>query len=199
MCIRDRPKPVAVNDNPNCTDTTGYIDQPAIINILGNDTVYPANDTAIIIIDSTMHGTITVNANFTVTYTPDHGFYGNDNFRYQIVETIDSQKVYSDTAFVCIDIVDTTADCFFPEGISPDGDGINDVFVIPCSAYYPNASLLIFNRWGDRIWESDGGYKNNWGGTNLLGTPVPDGTYYFVYSYNDGSGRSVAKFVVVNR
>ena len=193
------PTPIAVDDNPNCTDTTGYINQATIINIFGNDTLYPANDTAILIIDSTLHGRLIINPNYTVTYIPDSGFYGNDNFRYQITETFGNQKAGSDTASVCINIIDPTAGCFFPDGISPDGDGINDVFVIPCSVQYPNASLLIFNRWGDRIWESVGGYKNDWGGTNLLGTPVADGTYYFIYQYNDGSGKSVARFVIVNR
>jgi gliding motility-associated-like protein len=193
------PHPIAVNDNPSCLDTTGYVDQPAIINILGNDTLFPATDTAIYIIDSTMHGRIVINPDFTVTYTPDSGFHGNDNFSYQVVEFVGSVIGYSDTASVCIDIVDTSAMCFFPNGISPNGDGVNDVFAFPCNEMYPNASLQIFNRWGDPIWISSGGYKNDWGGTNQQGHPVPDGTYYFIYKYNDGSGRSVARFVVVYR
>jgi len=193
------PHPIAVNDNPGCLDTTGYVDQIDTINIIGNDTLFPATDTAIIIIDSTMHGRLIINPNFTVTYVPDSGFRGSDNFSYQIAEFVGTVIGYSDTATVCIDVVDTVPVCFFPNGISPNGDGINDVFVFPCNDQYPNASLLIFNRWGDKIWEVDNGYKNDWGGTNLQGTPVPDGTYYFVYKYNDGSGRSTARFVVVYR
>jgi gliding motility-associated-like protein len=146
-----------------------------------------------------MHGRLIINPNFTVTYVPDSGFRGSDNFSYQIAEFVGTVIGYSDTATVCIDVVDTVPVCFFPNGISPNGDGINDVFVFPCNDQYPNASLLIFNRWGDKIWEVDNGYKNDWGGTNLQGTPVPDGTYYFVYKYNDGSGRSTARFVVVYR
>ena len=193
------PQPVAVNDNPSCLDTTGYVDQPAIINILGNDKLQPATDTTILIVDSTLHGRLIINPNLTVTYIPDSGFRGNDNFSYQVVELIGNIIGYSDTATVCIDIVDTTAICFFPNGFSPNGDGINDEFVFPCNDKYPNSSLEVFNRWGDPIWQSSGGYKNDWAGTNQQGHPVPDGTYYFVYKYNDGSGRSVARFVVVYR
>ena len=191
------PHPIAVND---CSDTAkAFVNTPYTINILSNDTLFPANDTAIVIIDSTTHGRLIVNPDFTVTYIPDSGFVGNDNFSYQVAEFVGSVIGYSNTASVCIDVVDTVPTCFFPNGISPNGDGINDVFVFPCNDQYPNASLLIFNRWGDRVWETVNGYKNDWGGTNLQGTPVPDGTYYFVYKYNDGSNRSVARFVVVYR
>ena len=106
---------------------------------------------------------------------------------------------YSNTATVCIDIIDTNTVCFFPNGFSPNGDGQNDLFVFPCADNYPNASLEIFNRWGDGIWMATHGYKNDWDGKNMKGQPVSDGTYYFIYKYNDGSGRSVARFVVVNR
>jgi gliding motility-associated-like protein len=191
--------PIAVNDNPSCLDTTGYVDQPAIINILGNDTLSRANDTLVVIVDSVLHGHLVINANYTVTYTPDSGFHGNDNFSYQVYEFIGSSIGKSDTATVCIDIIDTTGLCFFPNGFSPNGDGVNDYFVFPCNDKYPNASLQIFNRWGDAIWQSSGGYKNDWDGRNLKGNPVPDGTYYFIYAYNDGSGRTSARFVVVNR
>jgi flagellar hook assembly protein FlgD len=57
----------------------------------------------------------------------------------------------------------------------------------------------VFNRWGDEVWRSEGPYKNDWNGTNMQGTVLPDGTYYFIYTYNDGSGRSEAKFVVLHR
>ena len=73
------------------------------------------------------------------------------------------------------------------------------MMVFPCNDRYPNSSLQIFNRWGDVIWQVTGGYKNDWNGVNQSGTPVPDGTYYFVYKYNDNSGRSEARFIVINR
>jgi gliding motility-associated-like protein len=200
MYVCTPPTPIAVNDNNGCMDTTGYVDQSSIvINILANDTLVPGTDTMIVIIDSVQHGHLTINANFTVTYTPDSGFRGNDYFTYVDIETVPGATGTSDTASVCINIVDTVEVCYFPNGISPNGDGVNDVFAFPCNDKYPNATLRVFNRWGDAIWQSKGAYENDWGGTNMEGKPVPDGTYYFVYTYNDGSGRSTARFIVVHR
>jgi gliding motility-associated-like protein len=187
-----------VDDNNSCTDTTTYVNTPGIINVLANDTLFPAQDTTVVIATKPDHGTATVNANFTITFMPDSGFKGSDNLVYQLCESVGAQTK-CDTASVCIDVVDTVAACFFPNGFSPNGDGVNDFFTFPCTDKYPNASITVFNRWGDRIWESNGGYKNDWNGTNLKGTPVPDGTYYFIYKYNDGSNKSEARFVVVNR
>ena len=40
----------------------------------------------------------------------------------------------------------------------------------------------VFNRYGAKVFESND-YKNNWNGTRG-GQPLPDGTYYYVISYN---------------
>jgi gliding motility-associated-like protein len=140
-----------------------------------------------------------INANHTVTFVPDSGFHGSDNFTYEVCESVGSVIGCSNVATVCIDIVDSVPTCFFPNGFSPNGDGVNDYFDFPCNDKYPNGTIRVFNRWGDAIWQSDGHYQNNWEGKNMEGKPIPDGTYYYVYTYNDGSGRSTARFVVVQR
>jgi gliding motility-associated-like protein len=192
------PIVIAVDDNANCTDTTTFVNVPVTINILANDTISPAQDTTVAILTQPLHGTLVLNPDRTVTYTPDSGFHGNDHFDYQLCARVDS-LMGCDTASVCINVVDTAIPCFFPNGFSPNGDGVNDVFAFPCYSKFPDATLQVFNRWGDGVWESKGGYKNDWAGTNLQGVAVPDGTYYFVYKYNDGSGKSEARFVVVYR
>jgi gliding motility-associated-like protein len=199
VCIP--PHPIAVNDDTSCTDTayTTYVDVPDTLNILANDTLFPATDTLLIIMDSTTNGHLYVTGNYTVIYAPDSGYRGNDHFTYKVCEIVGDTMGCSNIASVCINIVDTSTVCFFPNGISPNGDGVNDFFVFQCNDKYPNATLRVFNRWGDAIWQSKGNYQNDWGGTNMLGTPVPDGTYYFVYQYNDGSNRATARFVVVHR
>jgi flagellar hook assembly protein FlgD len=58
---------------------------------------------------------------------------------------------------------------------------------------------MIFDRWGMEVWASSGHYLNNFDGHNQQGIICPDGTYYVIYSYNDGSGKSEAKFVVITR
>lgn len=71
-----------------------------------------------------------------------------------------------------------------PEGFSPNGDAINDVFVIRGIDYYPQNKFDIFNRWGNKVFEANP-YKNNWDGKTSLGLRVggddlPVGTYFYM-------------------
>ncbi len=54
---------------------------------------------------------------------------------------------------------------YVPNTFTPNGDGMNDHFTIsvyrPCSIY----SLIIYNRWGQKIVESDDAVNSNWDGT----------------------------------
>jgi len=63
-----------------------------------------------------------------------------------------------------------------PEGFSPNGDGINDEFVILGLETIDGTQVQIFNRWGAVVFESSN-YKpgNFWDGDNL-----PDGTYFYI-------------------
>jgi gliding motility-associated-like protein len=74
---------------------------------------------------------------------------------------------------------------------SPNGDGINDFFVIKNIELYPNNHLLIFNRWGNRLYEGKP-YMNNWDGRNYEGgnlgkDDLPVGTYFYILDLGDGS------------
>lgn len=71
-----------------------------------------------------------------------------------------------------------------PNIFTPNGDGINDYFEIgygddgrpinDLSVYFLSTKLVIFNRWGRIVYESND-YKNDWDGGKL-----PDGTYFYV-------------------
>ena len=72
-----------------------------------------------------------------------------------------------------------------PEGISPDGNGMNDAWVIEGLEYYPNHEVWIFNRWGHKVFESED-YKNDWRGTNdfdiaIANKNLPEGTYFYIF------------------
>jgi gliding motility-associated-like protein len=66
-----------------------------------------------------------------------------------------------------------------PGGISPNGDGFNDVFVIHGLDIFADNSLKVFNRWGDEVYAVSE-YKNDWGGINKNGDLLPDGTYFVI-------------------
>lgn len=67
-----------------------------------------------------------------------------------------------------------------PNVITVNGDGANDTWAIENIELYPNAEILIYNRWGNLVWKSTG-YPKQWDGTNFRnGEVLPDGTYFYV-------------------
>lgn len=65
-----------------------------------------------------------------------------------------------------------------PNAFSPNGDGINDDWKILNLVTYPEATVQVFNRHGQKVFESRG-YNRNWNGT-YNGQSLPVGTYYYV-------------------
>ena len=68
-----------------------------------------------------------------------------------------------DTSYLIVDIDDCSFDgIFIPNTFTPNDDGINDIF-IPVSHNIDRLELFIFNRWGQKIYESYEGEP--WDGT----------------------------------
>ncbi len=91
---------------------------------------------------------------------------------------------------------------FIPEGFSPNGDGINDTFVIG-GTQGTTVHLEVFNRWGNLVYSSTD-YKNDWDGkantgvqVGDTGTGLPDGTYFYVVKLSDG--REFVRYMTINR
>jgi len=66
---------------------------------------------------------------------------------------------------------------------TPNGDGVNDLWLIPDLSYYPNCLVTIYNRYGILIFQSRG-YNHAWDGT-YNGRKLPTATYYYVIDLND--------------
>lgn len=67
-----------------------------------------------------------------------------------------------------------------PNVFTPNGDGINDRFFIPSAQHNPEVfSLEIYNRWGQRIYDTSGP-RSGWNGESRLDGTAPAGVYYFV-------------------
>ncbi len=77
-------------------------------------------------------------------------------------------------------------------GISPNDDGINDVWFIENITAFPNNTVQVFNRSGKRVYKKKR-YQNDWGGisnqtsNNGLNKPLPVGPYLFIIDLGDGS------------
>ncbi|WP_188444652.1 Ig-like domain-containing protein, partial [Belliella aquatica] len=72
---------------------------------------------------------------------------------------------------------------FIPNTITPNGDRINDTFEIPGLGRYVSNELLIFNRWGDHVYERKN-YQNDWSAEGLV-----SGTYFYLLKVTDESGK----------
>ncbi|MCP4520194.1 MAG: gliding motility-associated C-terminal domain-containing protein [Cytophagales bacterium] len=70
-----------------------------------------------------------------------------------------------------------------PNGFSPNGDDLNETWIIKNIEEYENASVKIYNRWGNEVYITYGGYDNDWDGTDN-GNPLPNATYYYVIDLN---------------
>ncbi|CAA6799935.1 MAG: Proprotein convertase P-domain protein [uncultured Aureispira sp.] len=83
-----------------------------------------------------------------------------------------------DTALVTI-AIQPPGDCYTPTAFTPNYDGQNDFFVIPClENTEEKASLTVFNRWGNLVYETDN-YISDWDGTHQ-NQPLPDGVYFYI-------------------
>jgi gliding motility-associated-like protein len=76
---------------------------------------------------------------------------------------------------------------FIPNAFSPNEDGKNDKWIIPALDAYPNCTVVIYNRYGQKIFESFG-YKIAWDGI-FKGKQQPAGAYaYFINTGDDTIG-----------
>ena len=100
-----------------------------------------------------------------------------------------------------LNLPSTGSALFIPQGFSPNGDGINDLFVIR-GVGNQTVSLEIYNRWGHLVYRNDD-YKNDWDGKPNTGITIsgdgglPDGTYYYVIKTSDG--RKFVRYMTINR
>lgn len=89
----------------------------------------------------------------------------------------------------CSDIHQVTVkvikNLFIPNAFTPNEDGVNDNWVLRSIENYPKCKVEVFNRWGIRLFSSNG-YKTPWDG-KYSGQYVPLGAYTYVVDLGDGS------------
>ncbi len=176
---------IYLSDDGDYNPTTGIWTIGDIV----NGASVSLNITAVIgLIDEYVNTAEIVTSNFDPDSTPDN----ND-------PTEDDQ----DSASV------DPIDIFIPEGFSPNGDNINETFVVPGLGFlYPDFKMEIYNRWGNKVFDySNQGRANpQWwdgfsnGNLNFNGSEqVPAGTYYYIIYFNQDNLDPISNWVYLNR
>ena len=73
----------------------------------------------------------------------------------------------------------------FPNSFSPNGDGVNDTWQFPGIDEFPKNETIIYNRWGNPVWEKTGMKNGDWYGQNSKDEDLPSGPYYYLIKLND--------------
>lgn len=114
------------------------------------------------------------------TYEPEAP--GTFTLIYEVCGVTCSDCATGTTTFIVTSVTD---DCKPPSIITPNDDGVNDYFVIPCLVDEQVAGkLIIFNEWGQEVYSHDA-YDNSWSGTHN-GKDLPVGTYYYILEVDNG-------------
>jgi len=141
------------------------------------------------------NGSLEIASDGTFTYTPDQGYAGVDQFSYIICNAYCPDQCSE--SVVTIDIGVNT-ECVAPEAITPNDDGFNDTFIIPCLDNYDGPSgLCIYNRWGDEVYNAED-YKNDWNGT-YKEENLPVGVYFYVLKVADGNDTTLKGYIMIQR
>jgi gliding motility-associated-like protein len=142
---------------------------------LGNSPLTYSNTT----VSGPNNGTVVINADGTFTYTPNPDFIGSDRFVYTVCNA--NNLCTQATVYILISKYNTD-DIKPTQAISPNGDGMNEVWSIPNLSLFKH-KVHIVNRWGTKVFftenynenETNNSFRGDWNGVNL-----PDGTYFYV-------------------
>ncbi len=136
-------------------------------------------------------GDASINDEGKFEYKKLPSFYGRDSVRYIIYNTSYPERIDTATIFIFVGNVDLGSGRSFiiPNAYSPNGDNINDKFVITGIEDKEESKLEVFNRWGTMVYRSSGqNYDNEWDGKSTessmvtAGDDLPNGTYFYVFS-----------------
>jgi gliding motility-associated-like protein len=108
-----------------------------------------------------------------------------------ILQIVDANGCSLDTT---ITLVDPDALKLYT-ALSPNGDGLNDTYVIDGVQDCPDNQFKVFNRWGNLVYEKDS-YLNEWFGQDMDGNTLSDGTYFVIF---EGCGSNFNTYVDLRR
>ena len=85
--------------------------------------------------------------------------------------------------------VDLVPNIVVPSAFSPNGDLINDSWIIQNLDQFTNTTVRVYNRWGSLVYDRDQVGGDNWTGNGKNSKSIPVGTYYFIIEYDGFDGQ----------
>lgn len=143
-------------------------------------------------------------SNYTFTWTP--AIYLSSTSVLNPISTPDVSTTYTiqamDNTTFCIGkdavVISPIAKLFIPNGFTPNNDGKNDKWNIPGLALYPDARVTIYNKGGQKIYDSKAYVNNPWDG-RFKGEMQPNDAYVYMIELNDDKKQLLKGTVILFR
>lgn len=99
----------------------------------------------------------------------------------QIYANVQTMDKVDTTIYVTINVFD--CELFVPTAFTPNGDGLNDEFLVHAPMEISNFEMLIFDKMSRSLFQTKE-INYGWDGTSQ-GKPLPPGTYFYVITFRD--------------
>lgn len=182
-------------------DLSGYLTNH-VIELLENDDTSNVSGYIVELVSNSDAGSLSNLGTGSFDFSYLEGYFGTTSFDYALCNENCPDLCDTTTVFLNVsEPLDTITT--IPNGITPNGDGVNDEFIIPelklNPELYPDNEFIVFNRWGDVVYQAKP-YNNDWTGTSTgNGKDLPAGTYYFVIRLDIGKGEGYKGDVTILR
>jgi gliding motility-associated-like protein len=118
-----------------------------------------------------------------------HTYQFDLNATYPVVYTVTFTATHTYGSYTCVNsdsmLVEVCEDFFVPNVFTP-GDPTHPYFIISGADEFNGCELIVFNRWGVKVFE-DVNYQNNWDGKDKNGNLLSSDTFYYVFKCGNES------------
>ncbi len=172
------------------------------VNVAANDQLNGVTNFTVTLLDQPLFGLVdSISADGEIFYSVGIGANGETEISYEICSN--NCPDLCSRALVTIRVADDGREPEFPNAITANGDGINDALFFDLLANnspeaFPDNELIIFNRWGDIVFQAKP-YNNDWTGLSDSGDLLPEGTYYYILRLNIGEGEIIRGDITILR
>jgi gliding motility-associated-like protein len=123
--------------------------------------------------------------NTSTLQNPSHTFAEEGTYCVQLLTS--TPAGCSDTSIACIEVI-KEASVVIPNVITPNGDGVNEHFIVTASGV-KTLEASIYDRWGIKLY-SWSGISGGWDGKGKAGKTVSNGVYYYLITTSDFKGET---------